>query len=95
MVTHTNSPGVVATGKNRRRVSTTSDLRRRLYFARPYARIVLASDHLFTRGRFQRLERVLGHSQSCVNTVANRKQFTNRPDIVQCKGFASRWLRLS
>ena len=47
-VTHTrrDSLAAIAFEKNRRRVSNTSDLRCRLYFARLDATIVLARDHL-------------------------------------------------
>ena len=47
VIAHTrpDSLAVVAPGKNRRRASNTSELRRRLYFVRLDARIVFAHDH--------------------------------------------------
>ena len=52
-------------GKNRRHVSNASDLRRRLYFARLDARIVVARDHLHEIDF--NVSRVLGQSRAHVN----------------------------
>ena len=70
-VTHTrrDSLAAIAFEKNRRRVSNTCDLRCRLYFARLDATIVLARDHLLTRGRFQRLESPRAKSRSCKQQI--------------------------
>ena len=68
VVTHTrrDSLAAIAFGKNRLRVSNTSNLRCRLYFARLDARIILAHDHLL-EVNFN-VSRVPGQSRARVNS---------------------------
>ena len=68
VVTHTrqDSLAAIAFDQNRRRVSNTSDLRCRLYFARLDAKIILARDHL-NEVDFN-VSRVPGQSRAHVNS---------------------------
>ena len=69
VVTHTrrDSLAAIAFGKNRCRVSNTSDLRCRLYFARLDARIVPACDHLH-KVDFN-VSRIPGQSRMCKQLI--------------------------
>ena len=90
--TRRESLDAIAFGKNRRRVSNTSDLRCRLYFARLVARIVLVRDHLH-EGRFQGLESPWAKSRLCKQQIYAIYESPRHSAVHKC--FASRWLRLS
>ena len=94
-VTHTrqDAPSAIAFEKNRRQVDNTCDLRCRLYFARVDARIILARDHLLTRGRFQRVENPTA-SRARINSKSYAIYESPRHSAMH-KCFASRCLRLS
>ena len=93
VVTHTrrDSLAAIAFWKNRRRVSNTSDLRCRLYFAWLDATIVLARDHLHEVDF--NVSRIPGQSRARVNSKSYAIYESPRHSAMH-KCLASRWLRL-
>ena len=94
VVTHTrlDSLAAIASGKNRRPVDNTCDLRCRLYFARLDASIVLARDHLHEVDF--NVSRVPEQSRARVNSKSYAIYESPRHSAMH-KCFASRRLRLS